>query len=650
MRRPTCWGGTFFDANEAVASVAYRSARSSRSTPSPRPRPWASTPTTGRLDGHKPNLWGAVPDVVEMQSEGGAAGAVHGALQAGALTTTFTASQGLLLMLPDLFKIAGELTPVLPARRGARRRHARALDLRRSLRRDGRAHHRHGAARSGSRKRRRTSRCHRPRGDAGRARAVPALLRRLPHLARDRPSSACSRTTTCARWSTTTRSRAPRPRARAPIARCCAARAEPRRLLPGPRGIEPFYARCPGCSTRRWRASPRARGAATGLFDYAGHPEAERVIVLMGSGAECAHETVDHLVAQGRAGGRAQGAPLPALLGRHLPGRAARDGARDGRARSHQGARRVGEPLLLDVRRSCAGAPGGPLDRCAAPGRRALRPGLQGVHAGHGEGRVRRAARRRAPAPALHWWASRRRHGLARSPTTRLRPRAGRRVARGVLRPRRRRHRLGQQGRASRSSARRRRSSRRATSSTTRKKSGSTTISHLRFGPRPIRSTYRIARRTFVGSTTRSARAPRRARRRAPGATVLLNTLHSRPRCGRRCRARCRRASSPALQALRDRRLPRRRGGRPRPPHQHGDAGVLLRAQRGAAPRRGDAHLRERSRRPGASVGRGGEAQRRRARRRARGTARGGGPCERSPPRARACPRCRRTRPTSCSA
>src|SRR5215469_2252992 len=59
----------------------------------------------------KKNLWGMVPDVVEMQSEAGAAGAVHGALQAGALTTTFTASQGLLLMIPNMYKIAGELTP-----------------------------------------------------------------------------------------------------------------------------------------------------------------------------------------------------------------------------------------------------------------------------------------------------------------------------------------------------------------------------------------------------------------------------------------------------------------------------------------------------------------------------------------------------------
>jgi pyruvate-ferredoxin/flavodoxin oxidoreductase len=59
------------------------------------------------------NIWGSVPSVTEMQSEAGAAGAVHGALATGALTTTFTASQGLLLMIPNMFKIAGELTPTV---------------------------------------------------------------------------------------------------------------------------------------------------------------------------------------------------------------------------------------------------------------------------------------------------------------------------------------------------------------------------------------------------------------------------------------------------------------------------------------------------------------------------------------------------------
>ena len=59
------------------------------------------------------NLWGTIPQVIEMQSEAGAAGAIHGALQAGSLATTFTASQGLLLMLPNMYKIAGELTPTV---------------------------------------------------------------------------------------------------------------------------------------------------------------------------------------------------------------------------------------------------------------------------------------------------------------------------------------------------------------------------------------------------------------------------------------------------------------------------------------------------------------------------------------------------------
>src|SRR6185436_3504072 len=58
----------------------------------------------------KPNAWGTIPQVIEMQSEGGAAGAIHGALQGGALATTFTSSQGRLLMIPNMYKIAGELT------------------------------------------------------------------------------------------------------------------------------------------------------------------------------------------------------------------------------------------------------------------------------------------------------------------------------------------------------------------------------------------------------------------------------------------------------------------------------------------------------------------------------------------------------------
>ena len=100
------------DGNEAAARIAHLTNEVIAIYP--------ITPSSGMGEladawsaaGHK-NLWGVVPEVIEMQSEAGAAGAVHGSLQAGALTTTFTASQGLLLMIPNMFKIAGELTPAV---------------------------------------------------------------------------------------------------------------------------------------------------------------------------------------------------------------------------------------------------------------------------------------------------------------------------------------------------------------------------------------------------------------------------------------------------------------------------------------------------------------------------------------------------------
>ena len=100
------------DGNEAAARIAHRVSEVIAIYPITPASPmgeladaWSQSGTT--------NIWGTVPDVVEMQSEGGAAGAVHGSLQAGALTTTFTASQGLLLMIPNLYKIAGELLPAV---------------------------------------------------------------------------------------------------------------------------------------------------------------------------------------------------------------------------------------------------------------------------------------------------------------------------------------------------------------------------------------------------------------------------------------------------------------------------------------------------------------------------------------------------------
>jgi pyruvate-ferredoxin/flavodoxin oxidoreductase len=97
------------DGNEAVAMIAYKTNEvciiypiTPASAMGEHADQWATE--------HRKNLWDIVPDVVQMQSEAGAAGSVHGSLQTGALATTFTASQGLLLMVPNMYKIAGELT------------------------------------------------------------------------------------------------------------------------------------------------------------------------------------------------------------------------------------------------------------------------------------------------------------------------------------------------------------------------------------------------------------------------------------------------------------------------------------------------------------------------------------------------------------
>src|SRR5512136_446261 len=97
------------DGNEAAAYVAFRTNEVIAIYPITPSSPMGEWSDAWAAEGRK-NIWETVPSVTEMQSEGGAAGAVHGALQTGALTTTFTASQGLLLMIPNMYKIAGELT------------------------------------------------------------------------------------------------------------------------------------------------------------------------------------------------------------------------------------------------------------------------------------------------------------------------------------------------------------------------------------------------------------------------------------------------------------------------------------------------------------------------------------------------------------
>jgi hypothetical protein len=170
------------DGNEAVAYVAHLTNEVIAIypiTPSSNMGEWADEWSSLGI----PNLWGTIPDVVEMQSEAGAAGAIHGALQAGSLATTFTASQGLLLMIPNMYKIAGELSPTV-FHVSARSLAAQgSVDLRRSFRRHGlpcdRIQHALLGIRAGGH-----GFCpHRTGRDPGEPCALPALLRRLQDLA-----------------------------------------------------------------------------------------------------------------------------------------------------------------------------------------------------------------------------------------------------------------------------------------------------------------------------------------------------------------------------------------------------------------------------------------------------------------------------------
>ena len=243
-----------------------------------------------RLGGRRPaaTCGASVPDVVEMQSEAGAAGALHGALQKGALATTFTASQGLLLMIPNMFKIAGELTPAVIHVAARTDRDPRPVDLRRPQRRDARPHHRLGDARrrlgaGGARLRARG-----PRRDAAVAGAVPALLRRLPHLARDRQDRRCSTTTTSralVRDDDVLAFRAAGHDAR----RAGRARARPRTPTSSSRRARranPFHLAVPGIvAARSWTSWPSGPAAATASSTTTARPTPSGSIVVMGSAA-----------------------------------------------------------------------------------------------------------------------------------------------------------------------------------------------------------------------------------------------------------------------------------------------------------------------------------------------------------------------------
>ncbi|OLP17848.1 pyruvate:ferredoxin (flavodoxin) oxidoreductase [Leptolyngbya sp. 'hensonii'] len=286
------------DANEAVARVAYRLSEVIAIYPITPASPmgeWADAWAAAA----QPNLWGTIPAIVEMQSEGGAAGTVHGALQAGTLTTTFTASQGLLLMISNLYKIAGELTAAV-IHIAARSLAAQALSIF-GDHSDVMAVRSTGCALL-------CSASVQEAQDFAAISTRATLASRIPFLHffdGFRTSHEVQKVTLIpdeALWSFIPNDLILAHRARSltpdrPVIRGTAQ--NPDVYFQARESVNRFYETCPAIVQEAMDEFARLTGRQYHLYEYYGDPQAERVIVLMGSGCETVHETVDYLKAQG---------------------------------------------------------------------------------------------------------------------------------------------------------------------------------------------------------------------------------------------------------------------------------------------------------------------------------------------------------------
>jgi pyruvate-ferredoxin/flavodoxin oxidoreductase len=286
------------DANEAVARVAYALNEVIAIYPITPATPMGEWADAWSAAGRE-NLWGTVPTVVEMQSEGGAAGAIHGALQTGALATTFTGSQGLLLMIPNMYKIAGELTPTV-FHIAARSLATQALSIFgdhsdvMAARASGWAMLSSGSVQEAQ--------------DLALVAHAATLDSRIPFLhffdgfrtSHEIAKIQMVEDNVLLAMINDERIREHRARALSPDHPVLRGTAQnPDVFFQARETVNPFYARCPGIVQRAMDRFAELTGRQYRLFDYFGAPDAERVIVLMGSGCEAAHETVDHLVAEG---------------------------------------------------------------------------------------------------------------------------------------------------------------------------------------------------------------------------------------------------------------------------------------------------------------------------------------------------------------
>jgi pyruvate-ferredoxin/flavodoxin oxidoreductase len=336
------------DGNEAVAAIAHRLSEVIAIYPITPSSPMGELSDAWSAVG-RTNLWGAVPEVIEMQSEAGAAGALHGALQAGALATTFTASQGLLLMLPNMFKIAGELTPFV-MHVAARTIATHALSIFGD-------HSDVMAARTTGFAMLASSSVQEAQDLALIAHAV-TLETRVPFLHffdGFRTSHEVDkivplddgdlRALVSDRLIRDHRARGLSPSH--PVLRGSAQ--NPDVFFQAREACSPFYAAVPAVVSSMMDRLAERTGRAYHGFDYIGHPEAERVLILMGSGCGAAEETVRTLTDRGERVGLVKvrlyrpfsPAALVSCLPRTVRGVAVLDRTKEPGA--------VGEPLYQDV-------------------------------------------------------------------------------------------------------------------------------------------------------------------------------------------------------------------------------------------------------------------------------------------------------------
>ena len=286
------------EGNEAAAYIAYRTNEVIAIYPITPSSPMGEFADAWSANGVK-NIWGSVPDVVEMQSEGGAAAAVHGSLQAGSLTTTFTASQGLLLMIPTMYKIAGELTPAV-FNIAARSLAAQALSIF--------GDHSDVMATRSTGWAMLFSNSIQEIMDTALIAQACTLEARIPFLHifdGFRSSHEIQKVELIPEE--LIREMIPEDKAREcrergmtpdrPIIRGTAQ--NPDVYFQARETVNPFYLATPEIVQQTMDKFAKVVGRQYRLFDYAGAPDADRVIVMMGSGCETANETIDHLNGQG---------------------------------------------------------------------------------------------------------------------------------------------------------------------------------------------------------------------------------------------------------------------------------------------------------------------------------------------------------------